>query len=401
MSYPKKEFDRAAWDARVEVARRYADGNWDQIIRMLAPQLGSVIDAGGKHTWCPHPGHTHQRHGDAMRTYRNFRETGGMVCNTCGFFKDGWAVLRWFHTWTFGETVRAIESCFTGGQIPAPRPPDPTEAARKAKERAEQDAKISTRLATVWRGVIPIEAPGAELARRYIERRGITNLMLPIPDIGLHPCLEYFHEKDSKSRPELIGRYPALVYIIRTADGRIGSMQRIYLDPAGNGKAKLPEGMDAKKMMPRRSDRPISGGAFWMDDPMLPVAQVAEGLETAWSARLLTGLPTAVASSDTLLAQMQFPANVKFVAIWADNDAAGIKHADMLIERLREEGRRAIKIVPTYDLGREKIDWNDALQAFGLNGLQKQSFYNRFFASLRERLSEEGYGPEVLRHVAR
>lgn len=138
-----------------------------------------------------------------------------------------------------------------------------------------------------------------------------------------------------------------------------------------------------------------------MDDPVLPVAQVAEGLETAWSARLLTGLPTAVASSDTLLAQMQFPENVKFVAIWADSDPGGIKHADMLLERLREEGRRAIKIVPTYNLGRDKIDWNDALQHFGLEGLRSQSFYTRFFASLRQRLSDDGYGPEVLRHVAR
>ncbi|WP_395795679.1 toprim domain-containing protein [Aquimonas sp.] len=401
MSHPNREFDRAAWDARVAAARRYAEGNWDRIIRNLAPQLGNVIDAGGKHTSCPHPSHNNQRHGDAMRTYRDFPATGGMVCNTCGFFKDGWAVLRWIHNWTFGETVKAIEGCFSGGQIPAPRPPDPKEIARKAVERAEEDARISARLAALWKGVIPLNQPGADRARLYLESRGISDLMLPVPDIGLHPCLEYFHSKDTKSKPELVGRYPALVYIIRTADGRIGSMQRIYLDPQGNGKVKLPEGMDAKKMMPRRSDRPISGGAYWLDDPLLPVAQVGEGLETAWSARLLTGLPTAVASSDTLLAQMQFPANIKFVAIWADNDPAGIRHADMLIERLREEGRRAIKIVPTYDLGRETIDWNDALQAFGLEGLRSQSFYTRFFASLRQRLSKEGYGPEVLRHVAR
>jgi len=387
-------FDRAKWDRRVESAMAYANGRWDSVIRSLAPQLAPVIDKCHKHTWCPNPSHSKQEHGDAMRTLPDFRETGGMVCNTCGKFSNGIAVLRWWFNWTFGETIKEIESLYQGypvnaperAHIPATKEVDPAEQRRK-------DEKASRNLNEVWRKVIPLDSPDAVVARTYLENRGISPVVLPMGDVGFHPALPYYGDG------KVIATFPAIVYVIRTKDGIPGNLQRLYLAPDGSGKAPVDV---PKKMMTRRSDRVLTGGACRLDAKVHRILNVSEGFETALSVRLLTGLPTWCCASDSLLASFVPPEGVEFVAVWGDFDPAGIRHGDQLVVRLREGNIRSVAIYPTYPMqGRTKYDWNDALQDIGVEKIRQQSFYKSFFMSLEKRLAERGERLEVTTNVHR
>jgi hypothetical protein len=46
-------------------------------------------------------------------------ETGGGVCNTCGYFADGLSLLMWINDWDFGQTIREVRRASRGR--PAPR----------------------------------------------------------------------------------------------------------------------------------------------------------------------------------------------------------------------------------------------------------------------------------------
>lgn len=393
----EKNHDRAAWDKRVKDAREFASQRWPEVIAALVPDLRGVIAKAGKHTHCPNPNHPNQRHGDAMRTLPDFDRTGGMVCNTCGLFPDGIAVLRWWHNWTFGEAIRHIEGLYRATPMPLPvTKVDPaTRQVDPAAEKRKNDAK-ARKLATVWDGSMPLDAEDAIIARTYLQNRGIHPLRLPLPDVRFHPALPYYEEDPKTRKVRETGRHPAIVYVIRTADGHAGTLQRLYLASDGSWKADL---TPSKKMMERRSDRILTGGACRLDHAVKRVLNVTEGFETALSVRLLTGLPTWCCASDTLLAGFQPPAGVDFIAVWGDLDPAGIKHADRLVDRLREEGRRAVAVYPTYDLnGRSKYDWNDALMEIGVDTIRKQSFYSSFFRGLKQKLAEQGEQLEVAAH---
>jgi putative DNA primase/helicase len=397
----RREFDEEAkreWKARVDHALRLANGRWDQVIGGLIPDMRRVIDANGKHTRCPNPSHTHQKHGDAMRVFKNFAQSGGLVCNTCGTFGSGVDVLRWWFTWGFGDVIKAIEDFFGERKITTPAVVSPTTsvAGPSAEEQARIDAGRKQRLEAVWNGSVPLDHPSAAIAVRYLAGRGITPLP-EMPDVRFHPALEYWTSQEGSDRKVLLGRFPAIVYVIRTKEGHAGTLQRLWLKADGSGKANLDP---PKMMMPRRSDREISGGACHMIRDVGYVLNVAEGFETALSVWLLTGLPTWPCANAPLLENFVPPTTVKFAAVWADYDAAGLKSAELLVERLRARGIRAVVIAPHYPMrGRTKYDWNDALQDIGLVALRKQSFYRSFFAGLESKFRESGLPLEELRHA--
>lgn len=398
----KKEFDEEAkkrWRARVEHALKLANGRWDQVIGAYISELRPVIAAGPrKHCECPNPSHKGQRNGDAMRVFEDFPLTGGLVCNQCGVFGSGVDVLRWWHDWRFVDVIKAIEDYFGERQITAPAVGSPSTNACgiSPEEQARKDAKAKRDLEAVWSKAVPLDHPSAAIAVRYLASRGLTPLP-EMPDVRFHPALEYWTRPADSKKHQLVGKFPAIVYVIRTQDGLAGTLQRLWLAPDGSGKAKLDP---PKKMMARRSDRELTGGACHLIRSVRHVLNVAEGLETALSVQLLTGLPTWCCASSTLMEGLVPPASVKFVAIWADYDAAGFKSAERLAERLRERGLRVVVIAPRYPMGhRSKYDWNDALQDIGLAALRKQSFYRSFFDTLEAKFREGGLPVEEVRRA--
>ena len=393
--------DRIRWEEKKQRVLRATEGRWRNILSAMAPMLQDVIAKDGKHTWCPNPAHQ-QRHGDAMRTLNNFDETGGMVCNTCGKFKTGINVLMWLYGWSYGKTIHEIDCHIHGMKggyraIQAIAPVQRMEEDPAKSERAAQKQKL------VWEQSVELQSPIALVGRTYLQNRGISDLKLPMPEVRFHPGLEYYSTPERKdAKPKFEGRFPAIVYIIRTPEGKVGTLQRIYLQPDGSGKLQLPDGGDAKKMMTRRAERPLTGGSAWLDAPSLPVMQITEGFENGMSVRLLVdGIPTAVASSDTLLANFRIPDHIHFIAIWGDWDQAGVEHARALEARVREQGRRAVCIFPQYEIpGRHKVDWNDALQHFGVDQLRRQNFYRAYLNGLKEKLTGAGF-THAAEHIGR
>lgn len=391
---------RAAWDRHVQSVLKQASGNWGFVIESLAPPLGAVIAKAGKHTYCPNPAHSHQKNGDAMRILpKEFHATGAMVCNTCGMFADGVAVLRWWFNWSFGDVIKAIDQLFNGAgrsfvpaQPAATREPDP-------EEIRQADEKTHRKLQQTWDGAFPLEDPRAAVGLRYLTgARGLdASRLTGLPHLRVHPRLRY-HDGEGR----LVGEFPALLYVITLANGRPGSLHRTYLAHDGSGKADVPV---PKKVMSRASDRPLSGGACRMDTVPGVLLNLAEGLETALSVREISGLPTWPTYSANLMETIEVPEHVRYVAFWGDFDPhnnRGQMAAEKGVQRMREQGRKAVAIYPTYALrpGEHKLDWNDALRRFGAPAIRQQAFFRSFVRNLEQMLRADGLSREALHGLA-
>lgn len=75
------------------ILKSLARNKWDRIIVYSAPELKDAVIFRPTHVPCPIHGGK-----DGLRAFDDFDETGGMVCNTCGPFSDGFKVLKWFYS---------------------------------------------------------------------------------------------------------------------------------------------------------------------------------------------------------------------------------------------------------------------------------------------------------------
>lgn len=334
-----------------------AAGHWDMILSRLMPQLAPAIEAGHKKkVACPfHAGETESN----FRILRDFPETGGVVCNTCGVKPDGFATLAWSGM-TFNEAVCAVADILDGTyqgwtQEQLARQQATLEAQRvqAEKKKIADDKRYRRRLNQVWKESVPMDHASALPGRLYLLKRGLGKLEDYPSELRFHKGLAY---TDSNGR--YMGQWPAIVARIRSADGKPASLLRIYVGPEGE-KTSLPE---RKKMMSMPSDTSITGGAIRLMRPGKTLG-IAEGVETALAAYLLTGIPCWSAFSAQLLEGFIPPAGVENVIVFADKDrnGRGEQAAKVLVEKLWKSGIRAgIKLppgeIPANDKG---IDWLD------------------------------------------
>jgi|GEM_PF-1895541 len=145
-------------------------------------------------------------------------------------------------------------------------------------------------------------------------------------------------------------RFPALVFPVANADGRLLGCHLTWLDK--DRKTKL----DTDS--PRRMFGPIKGGFVQLGRPIRNKPLIAaEGIETALSASQITGLPVIAAMSASNLQCVTVP-RCKELIICGDNDNAGRKAAKALARKLSVEGKRVVRIAIPYGAG---DDWNDVL----------------------------------------
>lgn len=327
-----------------DVVRDHARGQWIGILGRLAPSLEAALARSGRHVPCP--GHGGR---DGFRVFRDVNETGGGICNTCGAFSDGFALLMWANGWSFRAALEAVARVLRldlGGFWTAPKPrpkPSPTHASTRDSTNAEQAIR------RVWQQTIEPDAQGAEPLRRYLLRRGIEAL----PDPGVvrcHPALGYFEDRMRK------GTFPAMVARVTSAQGGLVSLHRTYLTPEGR---KAPVTFQKKTMMPCG---PMQGGAIRLF-PAGPELGIAEGIETALAVRQRTGMPVWAALSASLLGRWEPPADVRLVVIWADLDrsGAGEAAANRLRDGLLTRGIQVAVHLPAgpIPVGQKGLDWAD------------------------------------------
>lgn len=175
-------------------------------------------------------------------------------------------------------------------------------------------------------------------AATYLRSRGLADPTSP--DLLFHPDLTDFDSKRG---------WPGMVARVRNGAGELtGGIHRTYLQYDGAGKA--PAG---KKML-----GPVAGGSVRLapigDDGHLGIA---EGIETALSARAIFGVPTWGALSADGLRRWEWPVGIRRVTIFADAGDAGAQAAAALTERLNTAGIPSSTIAPLHG-----DDFNDDLR---------------------------------------
>jgi putative DNA primase/helicase len=177
--------------------------------------------------------------------------------------------------------------------------------------------------------------------------RGIILSKWP-SDIQEHPSLAVYEDGEPTGH-----RFPALIAVIRNGEGRPAGLHITFLKEDGSGKAPIES--------PRRiigvREGSTRGGAVRLFDPRNGEIGLAEGLETALSAYLLTGTPTWAALNAGGIERAVLPEEIRRITIFADRDGAGLKSAALACERFRREGRE-VEILAPSEQGQ---DFNDIL----------------------------------------
>ena len=219
--------------------------------------------------------------------------------------------------------------------IPPPAPAMPTDWTKK---------KLAARSMFADAGQITAGDP----VGRYLDSRG-----LPTPAtadvLRYHPALAYWSAGDN-DKPELIGKFPAMLAKITDEHGAGVGLHRIYLTEAGEKLAI--DGLPAKKIF-KCGD--LSGAAVRLSQAGETLG-ICEGIENALAFGLASGLPVWSGVSASMLKGVKIPASVRTVHIGADPDEPGQRAAHALAQRLANEGREVFIHTPPG-----AGDWNDFL----------------------------------------
>lgn len=166
--------------------------------------------------------------------------------------------------------------------------------------------------------------------------------MIVPPTIKYHPHL--IHSPTKTYHPAMIAA------ITEWPSSKITGVHRTYIKPDGSAKVDV----EPNKMILGKAN----GGAVRLASLGKKLA-IAEGIETALSVQLVTGIPTWAALSATFMENIILPPpdQVPEVIIAADHDMAGIHAADRLAARLLSTGYQ-VEIIKPEQKG---WDFNDVL----------------------------------------
>lgn len=227
-----------------------------------------------------------------------------------------------YNVWEVRVLARAEHS--TKAPV-AQAPAQVTNTAAKRHEAVER----------LWGSALPIrkDREAVKPALDYFAFRGVSDARWSDETLRYVPNALY------KAPDGTISRHPALVAAVRTLNGDIVTLHRTYLSHEGR-KADVKE---PKKLMALGEGETMRGASIQLGKP-LDILCVAEGIETALSVQLVTGLPCWSTISANGMRAVEIPERVRTVLIFADKDASGTGQvaAEALRRRLAEERRLAV-----------------------------------------------------------
>lgn len=282
-------------------------------LREIAQRLGGDIYQGGRAAVVPGPGHSKQDRSLSLRVAEDGRR---LLWHS--FAGDAADQVRKHLGLEAGELARE------------------TDAERRRREEAYRRELERKRryCGTLWAETSPATGTVVE---RYLAGRGLHG---PIPDghLRFHPRAMLAYPWNLEAGD--IRTWPAMVALVRHANGAPCGLHVTALRPDGSGKADLRNG-------PRRMLAEAAAGAV----RLVPIREdgvlaVAEGIETALAFRQLTGTPTWAALSAGGLRAFVPPPGLQRLIIAADSDdnGKGLEAARALAERARS--RVAVVISP-------------------------------------------------------
>jgi hypothetical protein len=237
---------------------------------------------------------------------------------------------------------RLLLHCFAGCDpstilraLEADRLLEPGPGGIARPESGLRDDRRDSAALRLWRDARPI---GGTPAAAYLESRGIEAA----------PAELRYHPRTPLGRAPLTQYRPALIAAMRDDSGLL-AIHRTFIDPFGRGLAPLPN--------PRRGLGRFGRGAVRLGGSA-PRLGLAEGIETALSATALFGVPCWAALGSGRFGGVAFPAEVRELVLFLDNDAGGRR-----AELLAREAYSASLRIETHVPDARCIDWNDVLRA--------------------------------------
>ncbi len=212
---------------------------------------------------------------------------------------------------------------------------------RPDRHHTKDDRRNHEYAVGLWEASDPINGT---LAEKYLRGRGI--LATEWPDaLGFLPSVK--HAPSGKY-------FPCMVAALTGEDGQVVAIQRTYLDPDGQGKAKTD---GANKMTLGAMGR----AAVRLSKPQ-SILGIAEGVETAMSARQLFGIPVWATLSANRLGVIDVPKGVESIVIFADRGEVGMKAAIEAAENFEQKSIAVDIIPPRVHFGDRYSDFNDVVR---------------------------------------
>ena len=203
----------------------------------------------------------------------------------------------------------------------------------------EQADNIKIRLEKIVAGTQPVAS--GDPVDLYLLGRNIR--LNPYPrDLRTHLAHGYWEEG------QRIGYFPAMIAVIRDAMARPVGLHRTYLTMDGR-KAPVPSPKKLTSLV--GSSNAIQLSSFGKR------LAISEGIETALSFQILSGIPTWSCLSSGGIERFIPPTGIMEIIIAGDYDKAGILAAEKLISRIGTQGIPIKTVFP--DTPGE--DWNDVL----------------------------------------
>jgi putative DNA primase/helicase len=295
-----------------------ARGRWKTILPALGIDPKYLTGKNGPCPLCPG--------GRDRWRFDNKRGDGTWICTHCGAGRGVKLAMQYTHL-PFREVAQRIERIICDA---------PAEKIRA--ERSEESKRAA--LNALWQsgGNITVDDP----VDRWLRARGVGMQKYPT-------CLRTAMRVRHSGPP--VTFHPAMMAMVTDASGRPATIHKSYITTTGT---KAP--VDKVRMF--APGNVPAGGAVRLA-PAEPTLGVSEGIETAFSASKMFGIPTWAALSDWGVEKFEPPADIKRLVIFADNDqnGAGQRAAYALAARL--SGRIAVDVKIPEQPG---TDWNDVLR---------------------------------------
>ncbi len=209
-------------------------------------------------------------------------------------------------------------------------PPPESEPSNHTERKAD-------RASDLWNQSHPITS--GDPVHSYLKNRGIVLPEYP-EDLHSHPALPYWTQDDN-GKPVLLGKWPAMIAIVRNPKGRPVALHRTYLTEDGT---KAP--VQSPKKIMKVYD--LTGGAVRLFLPRNGLLAVCEGVEDALSAWILWQIPAWAVLGTSGMRAFLPPESTREILILADRDenGAGQRAAWELQDKMEETGRAVRVLVP-------------------------------------------------------
>ncbi|GJG97743.1 primase-helicase zinc-binding domain-containing protein [Cupriavidus pauculus] len=325
-----------------ELVSGWTPEHWNALVREYLP-AAVLTDAfwQGKPVPCPVCG------GRDRFCYDNRGGRGDWFCRQCAaggpMAGDGLALVHRYTGLTYGEIVRQLSGAATLPSVITSKAVDVL--SPRARRRSLSPEARLRRVLRQFAQASPLIA--GDHAMRYLEAR-VPGLTAPIPDVLRLAHQTYWHD----GKP--MGKFPTIVAAYSLPDGRLATVHRTTLDPREPRKAIVR--FASGEILPAKRNEvsafPLDGGAVRLMQPYHGELGVAEGIETAYAAYMLFGVPTWACLNRVQLSKFAVPSglDVRRVHIFADFDeidsrtlqSPGIVDALTLQRRLRAAGIEAV-----------------------------------------------------------